>query len=108
MRYIVWVLRLLVFVVVLLFALKNTEPVQVNLFADYVLQDIPLIVVMLTTFILGLLLGLLIMVLNVMKRRREVGRLRREIDRLQEKAQLHEGVASPPVAPETIAPLAPL
>jgi len=32
MRYLVWVLRLLVFVIVLLFALKNTEPVQVSFF----------------------------------------------------------------------------
>ncbi|MCX5592759.1 lipopolysaccharide assembly protein LapA domain-containing protein [Alcaligenes endophyticus] len=108
MRYLVWVLRLLVFVVVLLFALKNTEPVQVNLFADYVLHDIPLIVVMLGTFILGLLLGLLIMVLSAMRRRREMGRLRRELDRLQEKAQQYEKSVAAPVAPETIAPLAPL
>ena len=51
MRYLVWVLRLLVFVIVLLFALKNTEPVQVNFFAEHIIQDVPLIVVMLGAFI---------------------------------------------------------
>ncbi len=108
MRYLVWVLRLLVFVVVLLFALKNTEPVQVNLFANHVLHDVPLVVVMLCTFILGLLLGLFIMMLSLMRRRRELARLRRELDRLQERAQQYEKSVSAPVAPETIAPLAPL
>ncbi len=29
MRYLVWILRLVIFVIVLLFALKNTAPVDV-------------------------------------------------------------------------------
>lgn len=43
MRYLVWALRLLVFVAVLMFALKNTDPVAVKFYADYVVQDVPLI-----------------------------------------------------------------
>ena len=46
MRYLVWVLRFVVFLVVLLFALKNTDPVQVNFFADYSLGHVPVIIVM--------------------------------------------------------------
>lgn len=110
MRYFIWVLRLLVFVIVLLFALKNTEPVQVNFFAEHIIQDVPLIVVMLGAFILGLVLGLLLMIGAIMRRRRENNRLRREIDRLQERLELsgQAGVTAPAVAPETVAPLAPL
>ncbi|MGE8546486.1 lipopolysaccharide assembly LapA domain-containing protein [Alcaligenes sp. WGS1538] len=113
MRYLVWVLRLLVFVIVLLFALKNTEPVQVNFFAEHIIQDVPLIVVMLGAFILGLVMGLLLMVGALMRRRRENNRLRRDIDRLQERLE-QSGQApvapavAPAVAPETVAPLAPL
>ena len=33
MRYLVWALRLLVFVAVLMFALKNTDPVAVKFYA---------------------------------------------------------------------------
>ncbi|SOE48586.1 Probable transmembrane protein [plant metagenome] len=105
MRYLVWALRLLVFIVVLLFALKNTGPVAVNFYGDHVVHDVPLIVVMLTVFVVGTLFGLLLTVPGALRRRREAARLRREIERLQ-------AAVAPPnpatVAPETIAPLSPL
>ena len=107
MRYLVWVLRLLVFVVVLLFALKNTEPVQVNFFADYALANVPLIVVMLVAFLLGLVLGLLLMILNVMRKNREIAKLKRDVARLEDELK-HPVTPTDPVAAETIAPLAPL
>lgn len=107
MRYLVWVLRLLVFVVVLLFALKNTEPVKVSFFADYALANVPLIVVMLVAFLLGLMLGLLLMVLHVMRKKREITKLKRDVAQLKDKLKNPEEPADP-VAAETIAPLAPL
>src|SRR5690606_22184379 len=104
MRYFVWALRLLVFVAVLMFALKNTDPVAVKFYADYVIQDVPLIVVMLATFVLGTLFGLLLTVPAAMRRRREAMRLRRELQRLQAAADGKQ----PVVAPEAIAPMSPL
>src|SRR5690606_13992297 len=104
MRYFVWALRLLVFVAVLMFALKNTDPVAVNFYAGYVIQDVPLIVVMLATFVLGTLFGLLLTVPAAMRRRREAMRLRRELERLQAAADGKQ----PVVAPEAIAPMSPL
>ncbi|WP_050866750.1 lipopolysaccharide assembly protein LapA domain-containing protein, partial [Bordetella pertussis] len=71
MRYLVWALRLLVFVAVLMFALKNTNPVAVTFYADYVVHDVPLIVVMLVVFVVGALFGLLLTVPAAMRRRRE-------------------------------------
>lgn len=109
MRYLVWILRLVVFVVVLLFALKNTGPVDVNFYAGHVVTDVPLIVVMLVVFVLGALFGLLMTAPAVMRRRREAARLRREVARLEEKQR--QQPAAPreaAVAPETVAPLAPL
>lgn len=106
MRYLVWVLRLLVFVLVLLFALKNTEPVNVNFFADYGLTNVPLVVVMLSAVLLGLIFGLLLMVGVVMRKRREVAKLKREVARLEESARTP--ATTDAVAPETVAPLAPL
>lgn len=107
MRYLVWVLRLLVFVVVLLFALKNTEPVKVSFFADYALMDIPLIVVMLVSFLLGLLLGLLLMILTIMRKKREIAKLKRDVARLEDSLK-NPVMPTDPAAAETIAPLAPL
>lgn len=107
MRYLVWVLRLLVFVLVLLFALKNTQPVQVSFFADYVLANVPLIVVMLVTFLLGLVLGLLIMIFNVTRKKREIAKLKRDVARLEDQIQ-NPVKPTDPAAVEVIAPLAPL
>ncbi|QII86032.1 LapA family protein [Bordetella hinzii] len=104
MRYLVWALRLLVFIAVLMFALKNTDPVAVKFYADYVVQDVPLIVVMLATFVLGALFGLLLTVPASMRRRREAQRLRREVERLQAAAN----GSQPPVALEAVAPMSPL
>lgn len=108
MRYLVWILRLVIFVVVLLFALKNTAPVDVRFFADHVISGVPLIVVMLAVFILGAVFGLLIMAPAMMRRRREAARLRRELTRLEEKYRQPAAPREPAVAPETVAPLAPL
>jgi len=105
MRYLVWALRLLVFVVVLMFALRNTQPIDVNFFADYVLQDIPLIVVMLAVFVLGAVFGLLLTVPASLRRRRELARLRRDVERLQAEVG---GIGNAPLPAETIAPMSPL
>ena len=97
-------LRLLVFVAVLMFALKNTNPVEVRFYADYVVQDVPLIVVMLVVFVLGALFGLLLTVPAAMRRRREAMRLRRELDRVQAAVN----GTTPSVPPEAVAPMSPL
>jgi len=110
MRYLVWALRLLVFIAVLMFALKNTEPVAVKFYADYVLQNVPLIVVMLAAFVVGAFFGLLLAVPAVMRRRREAARLRREVERLQAAANASVSAAPEPsvVVPESVAPMSPL
>lgn len=107
MRFVIWAVRLVVFVLVLLFALKNTEPVDVGLYADHVIRAVPLIVVMLVAFAVGALFAAIVVMPASMRRRREVARLRREILRLQEASRRGAGDEAP-VAPETIAPLAPL
>ncbi|MFA4911996.1 MAG: DUF1049 domain-containing protein [Comamonadaceae bacterium] len=106
MRYIVWVLRLVIFVAVLMFALKNTQPVSVTFFTDRVLHDVPLIVVMLVVFVVGTLFGLLLTIPATMRRRREALRLRKELDRVQ--AQLNGQTPVATLPPEAVAPMSPL
>jgi len=106
MRYIVWVLRLVIFVAVLMFALKNTQPVSVTFFTDRVLHDVPLIVVMLVVFVVGTLFGLLLTIPATMRRRREALRLRKELDRAQ--AQLNGQTPVATLPPEAVAPMSPL
>lgn len=110
MGYVVWVLRLLVFVLVLLFALNNTGPVDVTFYADYVLKQVPLIVVMLATFIIGAIFALLLIVPSALRRRRELSRLRRDMEKMRQQAEQALGDAHKPAppAPEVVAPLAPM
>jgi len=107
MRFLVWILRLIVFVLVLMFAMNNTGPVNVRFYADHMIPGVPLIVVMLIMLVLGVVLGLLAMAPSVLRRRREAKKLRRDLVRLQEQSR-HPPVPSDTVAPETVAPLAPL
>jgi len=59
MNILAWLLRLLFFLAVLWFALKNTMPVTVRLTETLRWDDVPLVLVMLGCLLLGLLLGAL-------------------------------------------------
>jgi uncharacterized integral membrane protein len=105
MRYLVWALRLLIFVAVLMFALKNTDPVGVTFYGTWALQSVPLIVVMLSTFVLGTLFGLLLTVPGSIRRRREVMRLKKELERIQ--AAVHPA-GNAQLSPDALVPLSPI
>ena len=108
MRYLVWILRLIVFVVILMFALKNTGPVDVRFFGDYVVSGVPLIVVMLIMLVLGAVLGWLITLPSLLKHRRDIARLKRDKTQLEDKLERAVTPVAKPAAPATVAPLAPL
>lgn len=108
MQYLIWAVRLIVFVLVLLFALKNTDPVDVGLYAQHVIRGVPLIVVMLIAFAFGAVCATLVVMPSSMRRRRELGRLRREVIRLREESARQSRLEEPTVASEPIVPLTPL
>lgn len=87
MRFVAWILRLIVFVLVLMFAMNNTGPVDVRFYGDHLIPGVPLIVVMLIMLVLGAVLALLAMAPAALRRRREAKRLRRDLGRLQDQAQ---------------------
>lgn len=102
MRYLVWILRLLAFVVILLFALKNTEPVAVRFFADYAITGVPLVVVMLVMVILGSILGWLVTLPSLLRHRREIARLKRDRGSLEQRL---DAAGQPPTTTTAIAPI---
>lgn len=108
MRYVVWILRLLVFVVILLFALKNTGPVDVRFFADHTIAGVPLIVVMLAMLVLGTVLGWFITLPSLLRQRREVSRLKRDKQELEERLARASQRPADAAAPATVAPVAAL
>jgi len=80
MRAIAWLIRILVFLLFLGFALENTEPVMINFFLGYYLEA-PLVAVLLGMLLLGCLVGVLLMLPGLLRVRREAARLRRDIAR---------------------------
>ncbi len=79
MKFIVWLIRVLVFVLLLVLALANTQTATLNFLAGYTWQA-PLILIGLAFFGVGLLAGLLSALPAVRLRMRlENGRLKRDL-----------------------------
>jgi len=78
MRYFDWALRIVLFIVLLGFAVKNDQPVTLRYFFGYEWQS-SLVVVLLLFFAAGTVVGVLAMFSNVLQQRREIARLKRDI-----------------------------
>ena len=78
MKYLVWILRFLVFVVLLGFALKNTDPVTVHFYFG-TQWEAPAAFVLLEAFAFGAVGGVLASVGVIFRRRREVAVLKKKL-----------------------------
>jgi uncharacterized integral membrane protein len=76
MQALVWIVRLVIVVILVWFAVKNSQPIDVHGMPGQVWQA-PLVFVLLVVFVAGVVIGLLAWVPTVMRQRREIGRLRR-------------------------------
>lgn len=92
MRYLVWILRLTAFVIILLFALNNTTPVDVKLFEDHTINSVPLIVVMLVMVVIGSVLGWFIALPSMLRYRRHISKLKRENNDLEQRLTKQENL----------------
>ena len=79
MRYVVWTVRLVIFIAVLFFAYKNVTPVDVVFYDGIRLASVPLIVVILLAFVVGAVFGAVLMLPGRWRRWRESGRLRKDL-----------------------------
>jgi uncharacterized integral membrane protein len=76
MRYFVWPMRAVLFLMLLGFAVKNDQPVVLKYFFGFEWQT-SLVVILLCFFALGVLTGVLAMLSNMFRLRRELSELRR-------------------------------
>ncbi|MDR1662486.1 MAG: LapA family protein [Azoarcus sp.] len=76
MRLLLWCCRGFIFLFLLAFAVKNTDPVTIHFFFDTSWQA-PQIIVVLAFFAGGIVLGVLALCGTVFSLRREVSRLKR-------------------------------
>ena len=78
MKFFVWLIRVLVFVLLLVLALANTQSATLNFLAGYFWQA-PLILIGLAFFVVGLAAGLLSSLPSLFRLRMENARLKREL-----------------------------
>jgi uncharacterized integral membrane protein len=78
MRYLVWLLRIAMFLVLLGFAVKNDQPVVLRYFFGYEWHA-SLVVILLLFFAVGVGIGVLAVLSNLFRQRREIAVLKREV-----------------------------
>ena len=79
MRVLTWVIRLVIFLFLLAFAARNTDPVTLRFYFDLAWQ-MPLVGLLVAFFVAGALLGVAAALGVLIRQRREIGRLEREAD----------------------------
>lgn len=89
MQALVWILRLVIVLVLVWFAVKNAQPVTIHGLPEQSWQA-PLVFALLVAFVGGMVIGLLAWIPTVVRQRRELARLRRAA------AQLAAAPAPPP------------
>ncbi len=92
MVYLKWFLRIVLFVLLLGFSVKNLEPVTLNYFLGYQWHE-PLVVILLAFTILGMILGLLASMTTLFRLRRELQQLRRELKQLERPDSPRDGAS---------------
>jgi putative membrane protein len=95
-RLFAWLFWTAVFVVLLLFAIKNAGPVTLHFYFDQTWQA-PLVFVVATSFAAGVVLGVIACVAPLLRQRREILGLRKEL-RLLRPAE----PAAPPSRPAVV------
>lgn len=98
MRYVLWILKAALFLLILTFAVKNTDPVTVRYYLG-AMWHAPLVLVLLVFFCLGAAFGVVSLLGQLVRQRREIAALRQRLAAMPvEHAPLQvarDGVPSP-------------
>jgi len=95
-RLLAWAIRIALFVLLLAFAAKNTDPVALRFYFGLAWQA-PLVAILLAFFAAGALLGLMAMLGTWLAQRRRISRLERKA---AERGRIDARAASQPPAAE--------
>lgn len=88
MKYLIWILRAFLFLVLLSFAAKNDQPIVLSYFFGYEWHA-SLVLVLLLFFAAGTAVGMLAVLSNLLRQRKELAALKNEL-RLKNKNEQGE------------------
>jgi putative membrane protein len=89
MRYLNWIIRVLLFIALLGFAAKNDQPITLKYFFGYEWQSY-LVVALLIFFTVGAVVGVLAMFPKMVQQRREIAVLKRQLRTKEKLAEIDE------------------
>jgi uncharacterized integral membrane protein len=96
MRTLVWFIRLVLFILLFGFAIKNDHGVDLHFFLGRQ-WNFPLVFVILAAFAVGALMGVTATVASLLRQRHEISRLRKQLARAERDAeQASEEATRPP------------
>lgn len=78
MQYLMWIIKAALFLLILSFAIVNTDPVTVRYYLGHH-WEAPLVVVLLVAVCAGVLVGLLAGLFQTLQLRRQIAALKREL-----------------------------
>lgn len=82
MHYLLWIVKAVLFFLILSFAIVNTDPVTVRYYLGYQ-WEAPLVLVLLVAVCGGAMVGLVAGLFQTLRLRREIAALKREVRALQ-------------------------
>ncbi|MDR3214194.1 MAG: LapA family protein [Azoarcus sp.] len=85
MRALIWLVRFVLFLFLFGFAVKNDHVADLYFFFGRQ-WHLPLVFIILVTFGIGALLGVTATITSLLRQRREISRLRRQIERAEQAA----------------------
>jgi lipopolysaccharide assembly protein A len=94
MRYVNWLLRALLFLILLGLAVKNDQPATLHYFPGLAWQT-SLVVIMLLFFAAGTIVGMFAVFGSVLRQRREIAALKRELRMKNKLIEAGESTPSP-------------
>lgn len=89
MRILIWIFRIVLFVFLFGFAVKNDELVNVQFFLGE-MRQFPLVFVMLAFFAGGAIIGFSVTLISLLSKRREISRLKKQVRQLERDVALLE------------------
>jgi putative membrane protein len=101
MKLLVRLIAFALFVVFFGFALKNTDEVVLRFFWNSQARS-PLILLLLAFLLAGAVMGVLAMTGTVLRHRRELSRIRKELEQFKAEAAAHAAARTQAPAPDTL------
>lgn len=97
MNLVMWIFRIVLFLLILSFAIVNTDPVTIRYYLGFQ-WEAPLVVALLAAAGLGALLALLAGLFQALRLRRQIAALKRELRAAQSTSPPAGGTLPPPPA----------